>query len=176
MKMIYMTSPNSATSYVHPRSYRSPRIGDLERQAACEELSNQFAAGRLTNDELDERLAAAVGARTAAELRWVVADLPPIDQPTLSNARPTPGPRGASPQNTGWRAWDILVLLVLLGCMGVAGLAFLALLLGGGLAFMVASTLSAIVAGTGGAAAVHLIHRSLDRQQARDDAGPISRY
>jgi len=52
------------------------RIGDAERLQTSVVLQDAAAAGRLTLDELDERLAVAAGARTAPELGALVADLP----------------------------------------------------------------------------------------------------
>ena len=55
--------------------------------------------------------------------------------------------------------------MVFLGCVGVAGFALLVLMIAGAYpgTSIVAGALSAIVAGTGGAAAVHLAHRSNQR-------------
>lgn len=52
------------------------RIGDAERERAVSEIGEHFAAGRLTRDELDERLELAWRARTAADLAPLFADLP----------------------------------------------------------------------------------------------------
>jgi len=52
------------------------RIGDAERDAVTEALHEHFAMGRLTRAELDERLGAALGAKTERDLREVLADLP----------------------------------------------------------------------------------------------------
>jgi hypothetical protein len=52
------------------------RIGDAERDAVMTALREHFAQGRLTHDELDERLDTALAARTAGDLRRVTADLP----------------------------------------------------------------------------------------------------
>jgi Domain of unknown function (DUF1707)/2TM domain len=49
---------------------------DAERDAAAERLRQAGAEGRLTADELDERLGRAFGARTRGELDALVADLP----------------------------------------------------------------------------------------------------
>lgn len=138
----------------------STRIGDRERAHACDALAAHYGQGRLNGEKLDERLASVVGARTAADLRWTVVDLPPLKQEA-----PTPDP-SPTPQATGWGLWDTLVLLILHACLGVAGLAFLALVFGRR-SVHGAGTLSAIVARTGGAAAVHLAHRARDRQRAQ---------
>lgn len=52
------------------------RIGDAERDAAATRLRESYAQGRLTLDEFNERLAAALAARTDRELRQVTQDLP----------------------------------------------------------------------------------------------------
>jgi hypothetical protein len=52
------------------------RVSDADRDRATALLCDHFAAGRLTAGELDERLAAALDARTAGDLRRVLADLP----------------------------------------------------------------------------------------------------
>ena len=53
------------------------RIGDEDRVAAIEELSRHYAAGRVDQQEFDERSAAVYEARTRGDLRPVFADLPP---------------------------------------------------------------------------------------------------
>ena len=52
------------------------RIGDVERDRAAEYLREHMSVGRLTQDEFDERLTAALQARTAADLEPLFADLP----------------------------------------------------------------------------------------------------
>ena len=52
------------------------RISDRDRERATARLRDSFAEGRLTREELDERIAAALNARTAGDLRRVTADLP----------------------------------------------------------------------------------------------------
>lgn len=51
------------------------RIGDRERDAVAALLQEAYAEGRIGRDELDERLTAALSARTAGELRAITADL-----------------------------------------------------------------------------------------------------
>ena len=163
-----MTTAYKAPSTDLPRpSLRAVRIGDIERHDACGELSAHFAAGRLTGDELDERLAAAIAARTAVDLQWIVADLPPIQQEPAESTSPAAAPTAPSGASE-WGAGDIIVLLVFIGCVAVAGCALWILMMAGAymVTYIVAGTLSAIVAGTGGAAAVHLAHRSNQRHLA----------
>jgi hypothetical protein len=54
------------------------RVADDERDHVAAELREHFAAGRLTTDELGERLAATYSARTDGELNAVTADLPTL--------------------------------------------------------------------------------------------------
>src|SRR5690242_5440856 len=52
------------------------RISDHDREHATARLCDHFAEGRLTREELDERITAALSARTLGDLRRVMADLP----------------------------------------------------------------------------------------------------
>jgi hypothetical protein len=52
------------------------RIADEDRERAAREIREHFAAGRLTEEELDERVHAVYQARTADELDRLRADLP----------------------------------------------------------------------------------------------------
>ncbi len=54
------------------------RISDEEREAAAREIREHFAAGRLTEDELAERIHAVYSARTTDQLRALRADLPAL--------------------------------------------------------------------------------------------------
>jgi hypothetical protein len=52
------------------------RISDEDRECAAREIREHFAAGRLSEEELDERVQAVYQARTADELERLRADLP----------------------------------------------------------------------------------------------------
>jgi hypothetical protein len=54
------------------------RVSDADRDRAAREIREHFAAGRLTEDELDERVDAVYKARTASELDALKADLPQL--------------------------------------------------------------------------------------------------
>jgi hypothetical protein len=54
------------------------RVSDQERERVAAQLREHFAAGRLSDDELGDRLAAVYGAKTKAELREVSSDLPQL--------------------------------------------------------------------------------------------------
>jgi hypothetical protein len=53
------------------------RVSDAERDHAVAELSEHFQAGRLTQDEFDDRSGRALQARTGADLSGLFTDLPP---------------------------------------------------------------------------------------------------
>ena len=57
------------------------RASDAEREQTVVLLQRNFADGRLTQAELEERAAAAYAARTTAELSDLTADLPTQQQP-----------------------------------------------------------------------------------------------
>jgi hypothetical protein len=57
------------------------RASDAEREHTVALLQHGFTDGRLTQDELEERAAAAYAARTTAELTDLTADLPAFEQP-----------------------------------------------------------------------------------------------
>jgi hypothetical protein len=52
------------------------RISDQQREQAAQAIRDHYAAGRLTEDELNERLQAALEARTEPELNALLADMP----------------------------------------------------------------------------------------------------
>jgi Domain of unknown function (DUF1707) len=69
------------------------RASDAERERTAEALRRATGEGRLTIDELDERLDAAYAARTRSELERLVADLevPPAGTPSGLTVRPEGG-------------------------------------------------------------------------------------
>lgn len=52
------------------------RVGDAEREAAAAEVREHFASGRLTQDELNQRLDQTFAAKTRGDLNAVFSDLP----------------------------------------------------------------------------------------------------
>jgi hypothetical protein len=58
----------------------SLRIGDAERDTAVSQLSDHFVAGRLTQEEFEERSDQATRARYADEVDLLFADLPELTQ------------------------------------------------------------------------------------------------
>ncbi|MFC7624699.1 DUF1707 domain-containing protein [Microlunatus sp. GCM10028923] len=141
------------------------RVGDRERSDVCDELAAHFAAGRLTGEELDDRLARAMRAQTVVDLIELVSDLP-RRAPTAPAPHPGTAP-GPNPDRTlAWNGFDVICLLLLIGGLMVSGL----LLLVAG-AWQPAAFVAALVGGTaaavGGAAAMHLGHRAMARHDQR---------
>jgi hypothetical protein len=54
------------------------RVSDEQRDRAAQEIREHYAAGRLTDDELSDRVQAAYTARTEQELRRLLSDLPKL--------------------------------------------------------------------------------------------------
>jgi hypothetical protein len=54
------------------------RASDEQREGAAQEIREHFAAGRLTDEELSDRVQAAYGARTEGDLKTLLADLPKL--------------------------------------------------------------------------------------------------
>lgn len=80
------------------------RIGDAERDAAMSQLREHFAAGRLTLDELTERIDFALAAKTQRQIEELMADLPRLNSPAM------PDVDSGEPSDTG----RYIVLLLLL--------------------------------------------------------------
>jgi len=80
------------------------RVSDAEREAAAAELREHFASGRLTQDEMDERLTAVFAAKTRADLNAVFTDLPSSGHPWASaSAQGSGGTYGSfGPGAQGW--------------------------------------------------------------------------
>ncbi len=64
------------------------RASDADRERTAERLRNAAAEGRLTADELEERLELAFGARTEVDLEPLTADLPATAGEHATGGRP----------------------------------------------------------------------------------------
>ena len=62
------------------------RVGDAERQRVADTLQQHFVAGRLSSEELSERVRQAMAARTQGDLDTVLGDLPPLPAPAPDEA------------------------------------------------------------------------------------------
>ena len=65
------------------------RISDADRERAAARLREHFAQGRLSSEELDERIAAALSAKTVGDVQPIMADLPdPVPVPPQARQSP----------------------------------------------------------------------------------------
>src|SRR5579859_1651029 len=95
------------------------RVSDADREAVTARLRDHYAEGRLTPAELDERVSAALNAKTFADLRPLTRDLPgPAPVPPRTDARPNwtgpHRPTWAGPRRMRRRPPVLLFLLVAL--------------------------------------------------------------
>lgn len=88
------------------------RVSDADRDRAVTELSEHFQAGRLTQDEFEDRSGQALGARTGEDLSALFTDLPKQSlvtaPPRLDDLQTGPDPQygpvppyGAPPHRVG---------------------------------------------------------------------------
>jgi hypothetical protein len=68
------------------------RVGDAERDAVADRLRESYAQGRLTMDEFNDRLSAALAATTQRDLSQLTRDLPHTSVPSV----PLPQPQSAT--------------------------------------------------------------------------------
>jgi hypothetical protein len=66
------------------------RASDAERDAAAAALQEHFVQGRLTLDELQERLDSVMAARTHGHLDEIFADMPRLPQPVVTESAEPP--------------------------------------------------------------------------------------
>lgn len=126
------------------------RIGDAERDAMMSALREHYAQGRLTLDELEERLDRTLAARTVEDLARIDADLPVLPGHPRRRTPAASAPEGRN----GWHghpwpappwAWPhhphvhrhrppvfafVLLLLLVLTVMGVGGWGVVFLMIG----------------------------------------------
>jgi len=74
------------------------RVSDAERDAVASELGRHFQDGRLDKAEFDERVTAAVAAKTQRDLDVLLTDLPrvPVGQPSWATSEDDPSAHGPS--------------------------------------------------------------------------------
>jgi len=88
------------------------RAADADREHATARLREHFAAGRLTPGELDERISAALTAKTYGELRQLMADLPAPAAPRAAQ-RPYPAAPPWMARRRGPRLLPVMLLALL---------------------------------------------------------------
>jgi hypothetical protein len=160
-----MPQPSPARAAQQARERSEIRIGDAERSLVCDQLSAAFAAGRLDADELDDRLAQAVAARTRRQLTFLVHDL---GQPAWAPHRPAPP--FPAPVGPSWQGLDILAVLLLIGCT-VSVVGMLLVIAGVSAAWFFGSVVGGTLAFVAGASASRLMHRATRqvRESSRAD-------
>jgi Domain of unknown function (DUF1707) len=79
-----------------PGTSPAVRASDQERDAVVQRVQQAFAEGRLDDTEFDERMRAALSARTHADLAVLLKDLP-ADLPTAGPAVTGPAVTGPAP-------------------------------------------------------------------------------
>ena len=108
------------------------RVGDAEREAAAAEVREHFASGRLTQDELNQRLDQTFAAKTRADLNAVFTDLPSANwqDATAGDTRSTaggafgggPGAHARSAVGVGITSFMLLAAFLLFGIVGIFGI------------------------------------------------------
>ena len=97
------------------------RAADADRERVIARLRDHFAEGRLTRDELDERITAALSAKTFGDLRVLMADLPepaPAGLPARTLPRAAAGPVFV---RRGPRLLPLALLFLLVATVGSGG-------------------------------------------------------
>lgn len=125
------------------------RVSDADRERVTSRLREHYAEGRLTSDELDERVTAALSAKTFGDLRSIMADLP--DPEFGPQQAPPPAMPPWGPRSTIVMQRPRILPLVLLALFvaiaipsaGVMFVAFFKILLVLGLALFVATAVAA---------------------------------
>lgn len=108
--------------------YDNIRISDADRERVTTRLREHYAEGRLTTEELDERVSATLNAKTFGELRPIMADLP---EPGTLGPQPGPVPPPLQRPVYGYRRGPrllpvALMLMFLVLILPGAGWAFFA--------------------------------------------------
>jgi Domain of unknown function (DUF1707) len=113
------------------------RVGHAEREAVAAELREHYASGRLTLEELNERLDKAFAAKTRSDLDALMTDLPsvrPFSATGTGGQQYAAGPSAAGGRGTGagwqagqaiaamaWAAFMVCAMLTV-GFLGVFGI------------------------------------------------------
>jgi hypothetical protein len=96
------------------------RASDAERDLVATELGEHFQAGRLDQAEFDERVDAALRARTRSDLSGLLADLPRRGPMAAGSVVPGSAAMGTVAGRPGWPVpWLPLIPLLFAGIMAV---------------------------------------------------------
>ena len=155
------------------------RVSDADRERVADRLREHFAEGRLSADELDERITATLSAKTFAELRRVTTDLPdpepaPGPAPGMGRpGRPVPPPwagRGGFGLRRRRSRILPLVLLLLIAALVLPGAGFVFL------AFIKVVLLFWLVASVAAIFAAARFRRHVRRRWQSGPRGPCSQW
>src|ERR1043166_6913055 len=91
------------------------RAGDADRQTVVSELQRHYVEGRLTSEELGERVSHALNARTFGDLATLLSDLPPITDGLATQDQPVQSPEW----HTAWFSPGFGLVLVLLAVVAM---------------------------------------------------------
>ena len=94
------------------------RVSDADRERVTTRLREHYAEGRLSSEELDERVTAALNSKTFGDLRRVMADLP--DAAMEPGPAPQPPPWLTRPRLVVWRGPRLLPLALILLVAAIA--------------------------------------------------------
>jgi hypothetical protein len=100
------------------------RVSDADRERVTARLRDHYAEGRLTEIELDERVSAALSAKTFGDLRQLMVDLPGPAPVSPQQPPQQPRPQWGGPPWVMYRRGPRLlpvVLLVLLAAVVFPG-------------------------------------------------------
>jgi hypothetical protein len=93
------------------------RVSDAERDQAVARLSEHFQAGRLTQEEFEDRSGRALQARTGGDLSVLFADLPQNTVPVPTVAGPAAGQPSRPGPSVVRRAGRLPVARVVIACV-----------------------------------------------------------
>lgn len=113
------------------------RVGDADRQAVVSELQRHYVEGRLSSEELSERVTHALASRTFGDLATLLSDLPELQHPTSLATATEPDPDEWHTATSGFSPTLGLLLLLI----GVVALVTVFMLPLGGHAFFLPTAL-----------------------------------
>jgi hypothetical protein len=108
------------TTFLSVADQSEVRVSDHDRERVVGQIREHFAAGRLTEDELSERVQAAYQARTSKELAEVRADLPQLPPTPAEQRAELVGRRGALQRRLLQESGGALVLFLICTVIWVA--------------------------------------------------------
>jgi hypothetical protein len=114
----YIPSLMDASRRLWPRS--DLRVGDADRQSVVAELQRHYVEGRLTSEELGERVSHALAARTFADFSPLLQDLPTL--PLHTDAELEPQPQPMQDDHMQWMSPPVGALLMLIGILALVWL------------------------------------------------------